>query len=708
MAAAQKPIISLSHVTLRYEHGITALDDVSLDVAEGERICVLGPNGSGKSTLASVFCGLLAPDEGEVELVGERVCGSEGIDFEAYRRARRQLGLVFQNPDDQIVTSVVEEDVAFGPENLGVPSAEIGERVARELHRVALDRYAQADPTNLSGGQKQRVAIAGALAMEPRVLVLDEPGALLDVRGRRGIMRVMERLPTEGTTVVHVTHFMEEALAADRVVVLSKGRLVLQGTPQEVFAHGDELSALGLAEPFTARLSEELRARGVSVPWTCDDAVLAQSVRELLAAQKETTLAPTRKTPEVEGSEALREAVLPPTSGVSEDLASASERFRSFRAEPAEQPCLSDAPSGTASSAAAAIQASSLGYSYGDTDAREARHPALDDITFSITKGSLTSIVGQTGSGKSTLLRLLCLLEVPDAGRLLVQGIDTTDRRKRRQLFGRVGYVMQHPERQLFAETVWEDVAYGPSNLRLSPDEIERRCREALETVGLTGREQASPFHLSGGQQRLCALAGILAMEPDILVLDEPTAGLDPRGREQLKAIIGTVNAQGTTVIQVTHSMDDAALADQLIVLNEGELLMSGTPAEVYAPAHEQVLAASGLGLPDALAWALRLAEAGIDAGLPLALEELADRIAQLAGTKRSEGSAGGPVQSTSFEGAKPSGGSSHESPLTPDDFPASPSRKDARPSGDSTSDLSHVEAQAHAHPATEGGIDGV
>ena len=148
------PQLSLEHVTLRYEHGVTALDDVTLQVAAGERLCVLGPNGSGKSTLASVLCGLLAPDEGVVELVGEQVFGPQGISFDAYRRARRSLGLVFQNPDDQIVTSVVEEDVAFGPENLGVPTDQIGPRAARELHRVALDRYAKADPTHLSGGQK--------------------------------------------------------------------------------------------------------------------------------------------------------------------------------------------------------------------------------------------------------------------------------------------------------------------------------------------------------------------------------------------------------------------------------------------------------------------------------------------------------------------------------------------------------------------------
>ncbi len=618
-----RPLLSLSHVTLRYEHGITALDDVTLDVAEGERVCVLGPNGSGKSTLASVLCGLLAPDEGTVRLVGELVLGPSGIDFGAYRRARRQLGLVFQNPDDQIVTSIVEEDVAFGPENLGVPSPEIGERVRRELRRVALDRYAKADPNNLSGGQRQRVAIAGALAMEPRVLVLDEPGALLDVRGRRGVMRVMGELHASGTTIVHVTHFMEEALAADRVVVMSKGRLVLQGTPQEVFAHGDELSALGLEEPFVARLAEALRSRGVDVPWTCDEGTLLDSLARLARG------------PGAAGTgERGEEESLPPSGG-SARPGGQGGRSRGHRTGEQGRPraarTRAHAP-GVAAPGPCAVVARSLGYSYGDADAREACHPALAGVSFSMAEGSLTAIVGQTGSGKSTLLRLLCALERPDAGTLLVDGIDTADRRRRRLLHGRVGYVMQHPERQLFAETVWEDVAYGPRNLRLDAGEVERRCHDALGLVGLSGREGASPFHLSGGQQRLCALAGILAMEPRILVLDEPTAGLDPHGRTQLRDIIDRVHAQGTTVIQVTHSMDDAAAAEQVIVLDGGEVLMQGHPCEVFSPHSAGTLRDSGLGLPDALSWALRLTEAGVAGlGQPFSIDALAARVAHVA-----------------------------------------------------------------------------
>ncbi len=575
-------VVSLRHVTLRYGDKVTALDDVSLDVAAGERVCVLGANGSGKSTLTSVVCGLLAPDEGEVELLGERVLGPEGVDFEAYRRARREIGLVFQNPDDQIVTSIVEEDVAFGPENLGVPADQIGARVERELARVAMGDYAKADPSRLSGGQKQRVAIAGALAMEPRVLVLDEPGALLDVRGRRGIMRVMAKLRDEGTTVVHITHFMEEALAADRVLVMDRGRVVLDGTPDEVFSHGEQLSALGLEEPFAARLASRLRERGVDVPWTCDEDALLSALRE------------TKGTFPF-GSEPKGTDVRPeyPNSET-------SQRETSPLSHPA-------------------VSCEDVTFSYHEASGRL----ALDGVSLAVEPGSYTTLIGQTGSGKSTLIRLICALEVPDAGRVVVDGIDTANRRDRRRLHGHVGYVMQHPERQLFAETVLQDVGYGPRNMGLSPDEVASRCERALALVGLAGREDASPFQLSGGQQRLCAIAGILAMDPQILVLDEPTAGLDPRGRAHLEQILADINASGVTIVRVTHNMDLAAHADNVAVLSQSHLLMQGTAAEVFSPANETTLHDAGLGLPEPLRWAMRL---GLSA-TPLTIDALVDAI---------------------------------------------------------------------------------
>ena len=566
VTAGAKVPVRLAHVTLRYGDSV-ALDDVTLEVCRGERVCVLGANGSGKSTLASVICGLLAPDEGDVELAGHAVCTGGVPDLAAYRDARRQLGLVFQNPDDQIVTSVVADDVAFGPENLGVPRAQISVRVARELRRVAMEKYAHADPSRLSGGQRQRVCIAGALAMEPAVLVLDEPSSLLDVRGRAAIMRVMGRLAAAGATLVHVTHFMDEALAADRVVVMQHGHVALEGTPDEVFAakNAQVIEALGLEMPFEARLAVALRQAG-----------------------------------------AAGGAIATPGAPSDEKPAACAHT-----AEPL------------------AILARDLGFSYGPGA------QALDGVSLKVPVRATTAIVGQTGSGKSTLLRLLCGLEAADAGSLTVCGINAATKRGRRQVRRAVGYVMQHPERQLFAQTVAEDVAFGPRNQGLSAAEVEGRVAHALDLVGLADRRDASPFELSGGQQRLAAIAGVLAMEPELLVLDEPTAGLDPRGRARLRALMADLAAHGVTLLQVTHSMEDAARADHVVVLDQSHVLAAGTPAEVFCPANEPQLTAVGLGLPRPLAYAC---EHALDAR-PLTLEALVAALrAQDAEEARSRG----------------------------------------------------------------------
>lgn len=569
VTAGAKVPVRLAHVTLRYGNS-AALDDVTLEVCRGERVCVLGANGSGKSTLASVICGLLAPDEGDVELAGHAVCTGGVPDLAAYRDARRQLGLVFQNPDDQIVTSVVADDVAFGPENLGVPRAQISVRVARELRRVAMEKYAHADPSRLSGGQRQRVCIAGALAMEPAVLVLDEPSSLLDVRGRAAIMRVMGRLAAAGATLVHVTHFMDEALAADRVVVMQHGHVALEGTPDEVFAakNAQVIEALGLEMPFEARLAVALRQAG-----------------------------------------AAGGAIAAP--GAPSDEKPAACAACAHTAEPL------------------AILARDLGFSYGPGA------QALDGVSLEVPVRATTAIVGQTGSGKSTLLRLLCGLEAADAGSLTVCGINAATKRGRRQVRRAVGYVMQHPERQLFAQTVAEDVAFGPRNQGLSAAEVEGRVAHALDLVGLADRRDASPFELSGGQQRLAAIAGVLAMEPELLVLDEPTAGLDPRGRARLRALMADLAAHGVTLLQVTHSMEDAARADHVVVLDQSHVLAAGTPAEVFCPANEPQLTAVGLGLPRPLAYAC---EHALDAR-PLTLEALVAALrAQDAEEARSRG----------------------------------------------------------------------
>lgn len=494
----------LQNVSLTYDEGASwALEDINLEVAQGERLCVLGSNGSGKSTLAKVLAGLEAPDKGEVELADALVFDGKGANAKSYRQARHHMGFVFQNPEDQIVTSIAEDDVAFGPENLTVKPKEIAERVDEELERVALESYRHEDPAHFSGGMLQRLALAGALAKHGDLLILDEPGAMLDVRGRRGIMRVLDELHGDGATIVHITHFMDEALRADRVVVMKAGRIILEGTPQEVFAHKRELEAAGLEAPHAA--NTELR--------------YAQPIQ-----------------------------------------------------------------------AAPDIVVSNVVYAYSEVQ-------VLNNISFEVAHGSVTALIGHTGSGKSTLARLICALDKPKRGAISVCGINTANKKRRRELRGTIGYVMQMPERQLFAETVYDDIAFGPRNLHLSETEVKTRVTEQLNFFNLIALRDKSPFELSGGQQRSVALAGVLAMEPKVLVLDEPTAGLDPAGAQRIKRLIKKLQDRGTTILMITHSMENVAeLADNVVVLNAGSIALTGAPSEVFAQA--EILHAIGLGAP--------------------------------------------------------------------------------------------------------------
>ncbi len=259
---AQEAIL-FDGVTFSYEGERDVLNDISFSIEPGTYVAVLGHNGSGKSTMARCINALLVPDQGSVH-----VMGLDTSDLDDQLEVRRSAGMVFQNPDNQMVTSIVADDVAFGPENLGIPQPQIVERVNEALAAVAMTDFAEADPTELSGGQKQRVSIAGVLAMRPDILIFDEPCAMLDPRGRRGIRRVMRDLNDGGSTIVPITHFMEDALEADRVFVMDQGKIVLQGTPDEVFSHGELLRSLGLEQPFAMQLATRLRDLGVDVPDT--------------------------------------------------------------------------------------------------------------------------------------------------------------------------------------------------------------------------------------------------------------------------------------------------------------------------------------------------------------------------------------------------------------------------------------------------------
>ena len=559
-----QPIIRIEnlHHTFTASNGdaIHALRGVDLNIAPGEYVAILGHNGSGKSTLAKHLNALLLPTEGEVWVkewnTRQRI---------HHRAIRSTVGMVFQTPDNQIVATIVEEDVAFGPENLGVPRAEMQRRVDWSLEQVDMIAHRHRAPHLLSGGQKQRVCIAGVLAMQPQVLVLDESTAMLDPLGREEVLEVARRLNREqGVTVVAITHFMREAIDADRVVVMAEGQIALAGTPRELLRQGDRLRELQLDVPPITDLAQRIHAHWPAFP---PDLL---TVEEVVAAYGKVRADPT---------------VSPIASAIPPDA--------------------DDAPQPISQSAPPAITVEHLAHDYMRGTPLAVR--ALHDVSLTVYPGEIVGILGHTGSGKSTVVQHLNGLLRPAEGRVVVFGQDLADadvdvRSVRRQ----VGLVFQFPEAQLFERYVGDHIAFGPRNLGLDRAEVRGRVQRAMEAVGLGFEEfkDRHTFSLSGGERRRVALAGVLALEPRILVLDEPTAGLDPAARGVLLDHILALHRSGISLVMISHNMEElAAICHRLVVLADGRTVMEGTPSAIFAD--------SG-----------RLRELGLDVPAPTAVVE--------------------------------------------------------------------------------------
>ena len=608
-------MIECRGVSFSYDGAVPALDGVDLNIEDGEFFCILGGNGSGKSTFAKHLNALLQPDAGTV-----RINGMDASDPELVYDIRSTAGMVFQNPDDQLVATLVEDDVAFGPENLGVPSAQIAQRVRDVLKAVGLVGFERHETHALSGGQKQRAALAGVLAMKPRVLILDEASSMLDPRGRKGLMKACHALHDRGMTIVMITHFMEEAAEADRVAVFRAGRVAMLGTPEEILTRADELEQLNLDMPESCRLGMTLRAKGVPVCAQVREADMVTEISRVYAEQG--------------GTDAAAHPLPLRSDAVADDSV------------------VTDGPDASDP----VIELSHVSYSY-SLSARERRRwhkrsavedasnkqtlwgndpssPwALRDVSLTVRRGEFLGLAGHTGSGKSTLIQHLNGLIRPQEGSVHALGLDLSNKKDAAAVKAKVGVVFQYPERQLFAETVAQDVAFGPHNLGMPQAEVARRVESSLARVGLDLATvgDKSPFELSGGQQRRVAFAGVLAMEPEVLVLDEPMAGLDPAARRDFLELIDRFHREGLTVVMVSHSMDDLAnCCDRIVVMNEGTVFAVGTPAQVFA--HADKLRSIGLGVPAAQRMALALAEAGVPLrrGGLYTVESLADELADL------------------------------------------------------------------------------
>ena len=552
---------------------IRAINSLDLDVEPGEFIAVLGHNGSGKSTLAKHINALLLPTSGTIWIDGRNTAEEKEL-----WKIRQKAGMVFQNPDNQIIGTVVEEDAGFGPENLGVPTEDIWKRVDDALTKVGMQAFREKSPNRLSGGQKQRVAIAGVVAMRPQCIVLDEPTAMLDPDGRREVLKVVRELnEKENVTVILITHYMEEVVWADRVYVMDKGDLVMTGTPREIFAQVDRLKGYRLDVPEVTELAYKLNRAGYPVaPDLLTEEELRGAILALAGPGTEKAM------------EAVGEAAKAAGEETEKDAASASGKTGEAGGTGV----------GDSRGEIPLLETRRLCHDYGAGTVYASR--ALDDISVRIGRGEFIALIGHTGSGKSTFIQHLNGLLKPTAGEVLWEGCDITDKTfDIRKLRTRVGLVFQYPEHQLFETTILADVCFGPKNQGLDKAAAESKARKALALTGIPeSMYEESPFDISGGQKRRVAIAGVLAMNPQVLILDEPTAGLDPAGRDDILDCLKALQTeQGITILLVTHSMEDAArYADRLLVISDGRLLYDDTPRQVFR--HYKALESIGLAAP--------------------------------------------------------------------------------------------------------------
>ena len=558
-----------------------AIDEVDIQIEKGRFIAILGHNGSGKSTFAKHINALLVPGGGTMW-----VGGRDTKDEDELWNIRQSAGMVFQNPDNQIIATVVEEDVGVGPENLGVQTKEIWQRVDDALEKVGMTEYRYRSPNKLSGGQKQRVAIAGVVAMRPECIVLDEPTAMLDPNGRKEVIRTVRDLQKqEKVTVILITHYMEEVTDADYIYVMDKGKVVMEGKPEQIFSKVDLLKHYRLDVPQATAVADELIRKGFPVS-------AGTLTREALCREVVSLARERGRIQDPLGKEVYRDEV---------------------KSRPDGDPvlCLKN-----------------LNYIYNPGTAYE-KH-AMKGVDLDIWQGEFIGIIGHTGSGKSTLIQHLDGLIRATGGELFFQGENIyQEGYSMKTLRQQVGLVFQYPEHQLFEADVLSDVCFGPKNQGLSDEECRQRAKEALQMVGFPETlYNASPFDLSGGQKRRVAIAGVLAMRPKVLVLDEPTAGLDPKGRDDILDQIALLQkTTHMTVILVSHSMEDVArYVDRIIVMNRGEKIFDDTPKRVFR--HYKRLEEVGLAAPEVTYLMHELRAQGIPVSTDITLvEEAADEI---------------------------------------------------------------------------------
>ncbi|RLC92234.1 MAG: ABC transporter [Chloroflexi bacterium] len=528
------------------------LRDISLEIREGEFLGLIGPTGAGKTTLCLTLNGIVP------QFYGGRFFGRvtvAGLDTLAHpvSRLARHVGAVFQDPETQLITTSVENEIAFALENLCVPREEILKRIPRVLAAVRLEGTEQKHPHELSGGQKQRLAIAAALAMQPDLLVLDEPTSQLDPIGEQEVFAVVRELNEElGVTILMASHAAEQmAEYADRIALLSHGELITIGTPDEIYSQVELLHEHNLRPPQVATTFYMVKKAGIPVPNV--PVRLEQALRALDSLRGECRIAPPQVFPE--------------------PLTRSGDPLLSVR---------------------------NLRYAYPDGT------EALRGVSLDIRAGEYVLIIGQNGAGKTTLVKHFLSLLKPTEGLVTVDGADTRELTVS-ELARRIGYVAQNPDTQIFNATVGDEVAFALVNLGYPREEVEARTAGSLDGLGLLEVRDAHPFSLPKGDRARVVIAAILAMDPEIIIFDEPTTGQDYRGAKYILDISKQLHRMGKTVIVITHHLYlMPEYAERVIVMGKGMILLDGPIREVYHQA--ELLRSTFLSPPQAVLLAQRLA----------------------------------------------------------------------------------------------------
>ena len=560
-------LIEVKDLKYRYP-GTTqlALDGVSFTVEKGEFIGIAGENGAGKSSLSQALLGLIPQFYKGAYGGSVTVCGMDARSTPVSELCRH-VGLVFQNPFNQLsgAKDTVYDEVGYGLQNLGFPPEEIRARVESVLRCFGIWEYRDRNPFDLSGGQLQRVAICSVLAMKPDVLILDEPTSQLDPEGSEEVFHTVDELTKMGITIIMIEQKIEKLAGyCDRVLLMHQGRVVDYDTPRRIFSRED-LYDLGVNPPAYTRFA---RANAL----VFEDGTLPVTHAETLervkasGADRATLIASLRTMTagvQMESATPQPVAAQPARAGVDAAAAAASASTSSDHASEA------------AGAADATFQVKDLRFSY--VKGREVLHGlnlALDHRP--------TAIIGQNGAGKTTLVRVLKGLLKPDSGEIRYQG-ENLETKTVAELASRVGYVFQNPDDQIFKYKVLEEVMFGPLNIGMSPQEAEASAHEALRMVGLDEKAGENPYDLELSDRKMVAIASVLAMNTDVIILDEPTIAQSWNGREKIREIMQAKAAEGKLVIAILHDMDFVANSfARVIAMAHGEILADDTPAEVF------------------------------------------------------------------------------------------------------------------------------